>query len=90
MTKNTTKKKSPETIKQELLTSIIEIVNEEGYSGLNEEVKNAKEPNIDRIINIVGKQGELLKKFKESDEFFSRVGLSRSNIYLILFHDRFT
>ena len=34
-----------------------------------------------KIINIVDKQGEVLKKFKESDEFFSRVGLSRYNIY---------
>ena len=34
-----------------------------------------------KIINILGKQVELLKKFKDSDEFFSRVDLSRSNIY---------
>ena len=34
-----------------------------------------------KIINIVGKQGELLKRFKEVDEFFDCVGLSRSNIY---------
>ena len=34
-----------------------------------------------KIINIVGKQGELLKRFKEEDEFFSNVGLGRSNIY---------
>ena len=33
------------------------------------------------IINIVGKQGELLKRFKEQDEFFDSVGLSQSNIY---------
>ena len=36
---------------------------------------------IKKIINIVGKQGELLKRFKDSDEFFDGVGLSRSNIY---------
>ena len=42
VTRNTTKKKSPEVIKQELLTSIIEIADEEDYLGLNEEVKNAK------------------------------------------------
>ena len=52
---------------------------------MNEEVKNAKEPKDSmsnrKIINIVGKQGELLKRFKYSDEFFDRVGLSRSNIY---------
>ena len=34
-----------------------------------------------KIINIVGKQGELLKRFKDEDEFFGCVGLSRSNIY---------
>ena len=34
-----------------------------------------------KVINIVGKQGELLKKFKDSDKFFDRVGLSQSNIY---------
>ena len=53
-----------------------------------EEVKNAKDPKEaislikkyeellkeenKKIINIVGKQGELLKKSKESNEFFSR------------------
>ena len=31
-------------------------------------------------IDIVRKQGELLKKFKENDEVFRRLGLSRSNI----------
>ena len=59
-------------IKQGLLASI-EIADEEDYSELKEEVKNATEP---KIINIVGKQGELLKKFKESNGFFGRVGLS--------------
>ena len=60
-------------------------------------VKNAKEPkdgislvkmykdHLERasrkIINIVAKQGELLKLFKDSDEFFNCVGLSWSNIY---------
>ena len=29
-----------------------------------------------RIINIVGKQGEILKKFKEQDDFFDCVGLA--------------
>ena len=36
------KEKITEVIKQELLTSIIEIADEEDYLGLNEEVKNAK------------------------------------------------
>ena len=34
-----------------------------------------------KIINIVAKQGELLKRFKDSDKFFDDFGLSRSNIH---------
>ena len=34
-----------------------------------------------KIINIVAKQGELLKRFKNSNEFFDGVGLSRSNTH---------
>ena len=34
-----------------------------------------------KITNIVGKQGELLKRFKHEDEFSNCLGLSRSNIY---------
>ena len=64
---------------------------EEDYLELNEKVRNAKEPKdgiaLDKkyedllkgankkIINIVGKQGELLKHFRDEDEFFDRVGL---------------
>ena len=70
---------------------------EEDYLEMNEEVKNVKEPKDGvslvkkyeiflkganrKIINIVRKQVELLKRFKDSDKFFSRVGLSRSNVY---------
>ena len=70
---------------------------EEDYSELIEEVRNAKEPQdgIDsakkcgnllkattkKIINIVGKQSEILKRFRDEDGFFHRLGLSRSNIY---------
>ena len=39
MTRNRTKKKSLEGIKEELLASMIETVNEEDYSGLNKVVK---------------------------------------------------
>ena len=35
----------------------------------------------ERIISIVAKQGELLKKFKDSDEFFDSVDQGRSNLY---------
>ena len=83
-------------IKKELQESILE-VSEEQNANLNDKVKNVKslnegisllqkygnllkDPNK-KIINIVGKQGELLKRFKEEDEFFDCVGLSRSNIY---------
>ena len=34
-----------------------------------------------KIIKIVGKQSELLKCFRDEDEFFDRIDLSRSNIY---------
>ena len=68
------------------------IVGKKDYSELNEEVKIVKKPketislfkkqeellkgeNI-KIINILGNQEELLKKFKGSDELFSRVDLS--------------
>ena len=70
---------------------------EEEYLSMNEEVKNAKEPKEGislikkyedllkgankKINNIVEKQGELIKRFKDSDEFFDGVGLSQSNIY---------
>ena len=59
---------------------------------MNEEVKNVKElkdgkPLVKKyedllkganrkIINIVEKQGELLKRFMDNEEFFDRVGLS--------------
>ena len=35
-----------------------------------------------KIINIVGNQGKLLKRFKEEDEFFNSIELSKSNIYI--------
>ena len=63
---------------------------------LNEEVRNAKEPQDDialvtkyenllkgtnKNINIGGKQGEILKRFRDEEEFFDRASLSRSNVY---------
>ena len=89
-------KKTPEMIKKELEESILE-VSEEENANLNKEVKNVKSLNEGislvqkyenllkgtnkKIINIVGKQGERLKRCKEEDEFFDCVGLSRSNMY---------
>ena len=34
-----------------------------------------------KIIGMVGKQGGLLKRFKESEEFFNHAGHSKFNIY---------
>ena len=83
-------------IKKELQESILK-VSEEENTNLNEEVKNVKSLNErislvqkyenllkgtnKKIINIVGKQGKLLKRFKEEDEFSNSVGLSISNRY---------
>ena len=96
LTRNTTREKPPEVINQELLASIIEIA-DEYYSGLSKEMKNLMEPKEAlsiikkynellkgenrKIINLVGNQGKLLKKFKKNDEFFRHVGLSQTNIY---------
>ena len=76
------RKKTPEMIKKELQESILE-VSEEENANLNEEVKDVKSLNEGislvqkyenvlkgankKMINIVGKQGELLKRFKEED-----------------------
>ena len=76
------RKKTPEMIKKELQESILE-VSEEENANLNEEVKDMKSLNEGislvqkyenvlkgankKMINIVGKQGELLKRFKEED-----------------------
>ena len=94
--RKTNRKKTPEMIKKDLLDSILE-ASEEQNANLNEEVKNVKclkggislvqkYENLlkcanKKIINIVGKQGELLKRFKEQHEFFNTVVLSRTNIY---------
>ena len=75
--------------------SILEVFEEEN-ANLNGEVKNVKSlsegislvqkyENLlkganKKIINVVGKQGEFLKIFKEENEFFDCVGLSWSNI----------
>ena len=86
--RKTNRKKTPEMIKKELQESILEICEKE-KANLNEEVKNVKSLNEGislvqkyenllrgankKIINIVGKQGQLLKRFTEDDEVFYRV-----------------
>ena len=58
----------------------MEIVDEEDYSGLNEEVK------IRRASQMIKTKNHKLLESKEScDEFFSRVSLSGSNIYFKYF-----
>ena len=42
-----------------------------------------------KIINLVGKQGGLLKEFRDEDEFFDCVNLSRSSIYFKLAYTNF-
>ena len=89
--RKTNREKTPEIFKKKLQASIPE-VSEEEKAYLKEELKNAKEAkegislikkyeNLAKIINIVGKQGELFKRFKEEDEFFDCVDLSRSKVY---------
>ena len=89
--RKTNRKKTPEIIKKEWQESILQ-VSEEENANLNEQVKNAKSLNEGisliqkyenllkgadkKAINILGKQGKLLKRFKEEDEFFDCVGLS--------------
>ena len=71
--------------------SILEVYEEEN-ANLNEEVKHVKRLNegislaqkyenllkgaIKKMIKVVGKQGEFLKRFKEEDEFFDCICLS--------------
>ena len=88
------KKKTSEMIKEELFSSILEIEDEDELE-LDEEVKAKKDPKEAvtiikrnekilrnqkrRIINIVEKQGQLLKWFKEAERFIDTVGLNRSH-----------
>ena len=48
---------------------------------LSEKYENFLKGANKKILNVVGKQGELLKCFRDGDEFFDRIGLGRSNIY---------
>ena len=58
-------------IKKELFASIVLSDGEGDYLEFNEEVKieNLLKGENGKIINIVGKQGKLLKGFREKDEF---------------------
>ena len=80
------KNKTPEMIKKELQSSILKVFEEENYLQIQEEVKNAKDlkhgialvkkyeellKEANKKINIVGKQGEILKKLKEEHDFLT-------------------
>ena len=82
MARRINKNKASEMIKNELIASILEVFEAQNDSQMNEKV-NAKELKDGislvkkyedllkganrKIINIVGKQGELLKRFKDSE-----------------------
>ena len=83
-------------IKKEFQSSILKVSEEGNYLQIQEEVKNSKDlkdgialfkkyeellKEENKKINIVGKQGEILKKLKEEHDFFNYLGLSRSNTY---------
>ena len=97
ISKRIAKNRTNETIKQELLISLQEDDDVE-EQGLNETVNNVNsfqeatkiinryediiKTQIRKAIGYIGKQGELLKKFKDTENFFDNVCQSRSTIYL--------
>ena len=90
------KKKTHETVKQELLISLKEN-DEVEESGLDETANATKDPTEavviiqrceeiikmqnKRAIVYIGKQGQLLKKFKDTKQLFEPVGQSKSIIH---------
>ena len=89
------KKKTHETVKQELLISLKEN-DEVEESGLDETANATKDPTEavviiqreeiikmqnKRAIVYIGKQGQLLKKFKDTKQLFEPVGQSKSTIH---------
>ena len=102
VSKSKTKKKSNETIKRELLNSLKENddVEEQGLNETANNVNNSQEAIaiIRRYMEIIkkknkkaigytGKQGELLKKFKDTEIFFYNAGQSKSTIYFKILLD---
>ena len=95
VSKSITKKEGNETIKRELLNSLQENADVE-EQGLNETVNNVNnsqeailtiyryEGNIKtqdkKAVEYIGKQGQLLRKFKDTEHFFDKVGQSSSTI----------
>ena len=96
VSKGINKEKANETVKRELLNSLQENDNVEEQE-LNETANNANnsqeavvmmhryediiKTQNEKAIGYIGKQGELLKKFKDTENPFDSPGQSRSAIY---------
>ena len=55
--------------------------NAEEAAGVIRQCKQILKTKTVKIINIVGKQGQILKKFKEPEECFETVGINHLTIY---------
>ena len=96
MSKSKTKKETNQSIKAELLNSLKENddVEEQGFNETVNNFKNSQKAIVtirryDKVIKTkykkaigyIGKQGELLKRFKNTENFFDNITQSRSTIY---------
>ena len=104
VSKSKTKKKTNESIKRELLNSLKENddAEEHGFSKTANNVNNSQEAIViirryeeiiktqnKKAIGHIGKQEELLKKFKKTENFFYSIGQSRSTIYFKISLNKF-
>ena len=104
VSKNIIKRKIFEIIRQELLNSSKEddYVEEPGLNETDSEINNSQEALIIRhcyediiktqnkkAIGYTGKQGQLLKTFKDTEHFFDNVAESRLTIYFKISLHRF-
>ena len=96
VSKSKSKKKTNKSIKRELLNSLKENddVEEQGLNETANNVNNSQEAitvvhryeeiiktQNKKTIGYTGKQGELLKKFKDIENFFDNFGQSRPTMY---------
>ena len=94
--KRIVKKKTNESIKRELLNSLQENdnVKEQGLNERANNVNNSQEAILvihryediiktqnEKRMSYIGKQGQLLQKIKDTENFFYNVGQSKSMIY---------
>ena len=99
--KSITKKKMNETVKQEFLNLLQENddVEEQGLNGTANNVNNSQEAILiirhyedvirtqnKEAIGCIGKQGQFIRKFKDSEHFFGNVHQGRSTYFEILLH----